>query len=106
MDLSHVPVIQEFSATHGIAEVNTPVVSRIHIGHGGCDSTLGHHRMSFAQQRLAYDSNTCSLSQCLDGSAQASTTGADHQDVMLVSLVFAVHRSLTSLIRPAASMRT
>ncbi len=46
--LSHAPVVEHLSATHGVAEMCSPVVRRIDVGHGGGDSTLRHHRVGFA----------------------------------------------------------
>ena|SRR6266853_3433431 len=106
VDLGHPPVVQKFAAPHGIAEVNPPIVGGIHIGHGGGDSTFGHHGVSFTQERFAYHSYAGSLAQSFNGRAKTSTASSDNKHVMFVSLVFAVHSSLKSLITPVDSRRT
>ena len=82
----------------------------IDVGHGRGDSALGHHRVSFAEQRFADDANRRALGQRFDGRAQAGAARADDQYIVFVGLKFRrilVHRqnSLTSWMAPLATMR-
>ena len=106
VELGHAPVVQEFSAAHGVAEVRAPVVGRIHVGHGRGDAAFGHHRVRFAEQRLAHDADAHSLGQGFNCGAQARAACADDEHVVFVGFVFGGHRSRMSLRRPAETMRT
>src|SRR2546425_13175894 len=77
MDLGHAPVVKKFPAPHGVAEVNVPIVSFVHVGHGSSDSTLSHYGVGFAQQRFAYHSYVCTLRQGFDGGTQSGATRSD-----------------------------
>ena len=110
VELRHAPVVEEFSAAHGVAEVRAPVVGGIHVGHGRGDSAFGHHGVRFAQQRFANDANVRALRQRFDRRAQSRAARADDQNIMFVSFEFAVHRIghriLRSLMAPLATRRT
>src|SRR5690348_3709326 len=56
VELSHAPVVEEFAAAHGVAEMRLPAVGGIHVGHGGGDSAFGHDGVSFSKKRFANDS--------------------------------------------------
>ena len=77
VNLCHAPVVQKFAAAHGVAKVGAPIVCLIDIRHRGRDSTLGHHCVRFAQQRLANNSNPGALAQRRNRRAQSGATGAD-----------------------------
>ena len=105
MELRHAPVVQEFSAAHGVAEVGAPIVGLIHVGHGRRHTTLGHHRVRLAEQRLANHANARTLRQRLNGRAQARAAGADDQNIMFVSFVLGGHRIRMSLSIPEDTRR-
>ena len=88
MKLRHAPVVQEFSAAHGVAEMRLPTVVGIHIAHGGGDAAFGHDGVRFAEQRFADDANARALRERFDGGAQSGAAGADDQYVVFVGLVF------------------
>ena len=53
VQLGHPPVVQHLAAADRVAEVDLPVVLRVHVAHRRRDATLGHHRVGLAEQRLA-----------------------------------------------------
>src|SRR5215469_4399295 len=53
VQFGHTPVVQILSTTHGIGEVNFPVVALVDIGERRSDSALRHYGVGFAQQRFA-----------------------------------------------------
>ena len=109
VNLRHAPVVQQFAATHGIAEVNFPVVFRIDISQGRGDAALGHHGVGLAQEGFANQGGPRPLGRGLDSRAQAGATGANDNDIVLVALVllFRSHQNnLTSVITPIESRRT
>ena len=106
VDLSHAPVVEKFSAPHRVAKVDLPVVRLIYICHRCGNTAFRHYGVSFSQQRFADHSNTCPLGESFNGRAKASTASPDNQHVIFVSLVFAGHSSLKSLITPVDSRRT
>src|SRR5207245_5408936 len=53
MELRHAPVVQHLPAPHRVAEVDLPVVLRVHVPEGGGDAALGHHGVGLAEERLA-----------------------------------------------------
>jgi hypothetical protein len=69
VDLSHMPVVKEFSAAHGVAKVDLPVVRLIYVRHGCGDTAFRHYGVRFPQERFAYHSNTCSLGKRFNGGA-------------------------------------
>src|SRR5689334_15210268 len=91
MKLGHAPVVQEFSAAHGVAEMRAPVVGGVHVGHGGGDAAFGHDGVSLSEEGFADDAHGGALIESFDGSAKASAAGADDQDIMFVGLEFIRH---------------
>src|SRR5258707_244387 len=65
MDLRHAPVVQEFPAPHGVAEVDLPAVARIGGGERGGHPALGHHRVRLPEQRLADQADRATLGRRL-----------------------------------------
>jgi hypothetical protein len=104
MQLRHAPVIEEFSAAHGVAEMRSPVIFLVDI-HGRRDSTFGHYGMRFAEQRFADHADACTLRQRLDRRAQSCAAGADNQHIMFVRFVRRGHRIRMSLKAPEANTR-
>ncbi len=82
-----------------------PAVSGIHIRHRRCDSALRHHRMRFAQQRLAYNAHGCALPQRFNRRAQSRSPGANHQHIVFVRFEPVAQKILTSWIAPEATSR-
>ena len=106
VELRHAPVVQKFTAAHGVAKVRTPVVGRIHVGHCCSDAAFCHHRVGFAEQRFAHDADPHALGEGLNRSAQARAASADDEHIVFVDFIFRVHRSRMSFRRPAETMRT
>ena len=106
MELCHAPVVQEFTAPHGVAEVRAPIVRRIHIAHGCGNAAFSHHCVGLAEQGLAHDAYTHALRQGFNGGAKARTAGTDDEHVVFVDFVPGVHSRRISLRRPAETMRT
>ena len=94
--LGHAPVVEKFSAAHGIAEMRFPAVSRVDVRHGGGDAAFGHNRVSFSEQRFANDADARAFRECFDGGAQTGAAGADDENVVLAGLVASGHRILRS----------
>src|SRR5205085_3168075 len=103
--LRHTPVVQELSATHGVAEMRAPVVRGINVSHGRGDSALRHDRMSFAEQRFANQPDSRALRERFNRGTQSGAAGTNDQNIMCGSFVGRGHRIRMSLKTPAASMR-
>ena len=88
MELGHAPVVEQLAAAHGVAEVNLPVVGRVHVRHGRSDAAFGHDGVRFAEQRFADHANPRTLRQGFNGGAQPGAAGADDEHVVFVGFVF------------------
>ena len=105
VELGHAPVVQQFSAAHGVAEMCFPVVGGVDVGHGRGDAAFGHDGVGFAEQRFADHADARALREGFDGGAQARAAGADDQNVVLVGFVVSGHRILRSRMAPLATRR-
>ena len=84
MQLRHAPVVEHLAATHGVAEVDLPVVLFVDVAHRSSDAAFGHDGVGLAEEGLAHE---CDLEATLlgfNGSPEASATGADDDDVVTV----------------------
>ncbi len=109
VDLGHAPVVEHLAAAHRVAEVDLPVVLGVDVAHRGGDAALGHHRVGFAEERFANQGGLDSLGRRFDRRAQSGAAGADHDNIVLVALVFffcSHQNSLKSTIIPVATRRT
>ena len=106
MKLRHAPIIQKFSAAHGVAEMRLPAVVGVHIAHGCGDAAFGHDGVRFSEQRLANNADARAFRERFDGGAQSGATGANNQYVVFVGLVAGCHRILRSWMAPLATRRT
>ena len=86
VQLGHAPLAEELAAAHRVAEVDLPAVALVGVGERGCRTTLGHDRVSLAEQRLADHAGVEALLGALDGRAQAGPAGSDDDDVVLDGL--------------------
>jgi hypothetical protein len=84
VELRHAPVVEHFAPTHGVSEVNFPVVFFIDVPHGSGNATFGHNSVCFAKQRLADQRNAKTSFFGFDGSAHPSATRTDNDDVIVV----------------------
>ena len=57
VELRHAPLVQVAAALHRVAEVDLPVVLRLDVAHRRGDAALGHHRVRFAEERLAHEAD-------------------------------------------------
>ena len=104
--LGHAPIVEKFSAAHGVAKMRFPIVGGVHVGHGRGDTAFGHYGVSFAKKRFADDADGGALGERFERRPQSRATGANDENVVLAGLVVCGHRSLRSRIAPLASMRT
>src|SRR6202022_4768576 len=102
----HAPVVQHFSAAHGVAEMCAPIVLRIDIAHSRGDAAFGHYRMRLAQQRFANNPHRRALGERLDRCAQPCAARSNHQHIMFVGFKPVAQKSLTSWIAPEDTNRT
>jgi len=86
VQFGHPPVVQELAAAHRVAEVNLPVVVRVHVAHGGRAAALGHHRVRLAEQRLGDDRGLLAVQPGLDRRAQSRAARADDHHVVGVTV--------------------
>jgi hypothetical protein len=94
VDLRHAPVVEHLAATHGVAEVDLPVVLGPDMAHGGGHAALGHDGVRLAEQRLADQRHPQAALLGLDGGAQSRASGSDDDDVVVVcGVVGHVHGS-------------
>ena len=92
MNLSHPPLVEKLASLHRVAEVYLPCVATVEIRQCGGNTTLGHHRVRLAQQRLANQCRFGALGGRFDRSAQTGPARSDNDDVVFECLVF-VHTS-------------
>ena len=107
VQLRHPPVVDQLAASHGVLEVDLPVVVGVDVPQCRGDAALGHDGVRLTEQRLADDGDPRPGRGGLDRSPQPGAAGADHEDVgrpRLVSLGHAIH--LGSWMMPAISSRT
>src|SRR6187399_2515806 len=88
VQLCHAPNVEELAAAHRVAEMDLPVVFGVHVAQGCRHTALGHDRMRLAEQAFGDDAGTEPLGAAFDGSAQASSSGADHEHVVFDGLDF------------------
>jgi hypothetical protein len=68
--------------------MHLPVVARVDVGQRRGDAPFGHHRVGFAQQRLAHQTGFGPLGRSGNRGPQAGAAGADDEHVVLKGLVF------------------
>jgi hypothetical protein len=85
--LGHAPVVEILSAAHRVGEMDFPVVTVVDVGERCRHSALGHHRVSLAEKRFADETNRSTGLSRFDRRAQSRAAGADHEHIVLVSLV-------------------
>ena len=106
MKLSHPPVVDHLAASHGVLEMDLPVVLGVDVAQRGGNPALGHDRVRLAEQRLADDSDTHTSRGRFDRGAQAGAAGADHEHVCRQGLVVLAQKiTLGSWITPAIKSR-
>jgi hypothetical protein len=96
VDLGHAPIIEEFSAAHGVAKVHHPIVARIDVAQRGRHSAFGHHRVRFAEQTLGQHAGGKTQPAAFDRRAKPGSAGSDHDDVVLDRLHFGNFHGPTS----------
>jgi hypothetical protein len=58
VDLRHSPVIHVLAAAHRVGKVHSPIVAVVNVRECGGNATFRHHRVSFAEQRFADESDS------------------------------------------------
>jgi hypothetical protein len=86
VELGHPPVVQVLPPEHGVLEVELPVVFRGNVAEGGGDPALRHDGVRLAEQRLADHGGARPLLGGRDRCAQAGSSRADHDHVVVVAL--------------------
>jgi hypothetical protein len=76
--LSHAPVVQILTASHGVGEMDPPVIAVIDVGERGCDTAFGHHSVRLAEQRFADDSDLDAGRSSFDCGPKARPASTDH----------------------------
>ena len=104
--LGHAPVVEEFSAAHGVAKMSFPIVGGVDVGHGGGDAAFGHDGVGFSEERFANHADGSALREGFERRTQSRAAGADDKNVVLAGLVVCGHRSLRSRMAPQATRRT
>src|SRR5258708_38112637 len=119
MELSHAPVVQKFSAPHGVPKMRLPIVGSIHVGHRRGSAAPRHDSVSLSKKRLADHADRSALREGFDGRAQSRPTGANDENVVFAGfvteanvvlhlkclVVYDGHRSLRSRTVPQATIR-
>src|SRR6266852_6447768 len=49
VNLRHAPIVEKFSASHGVAKMSLPIIGGVHIGHGRGDAAFRHDGVSFSE---------------------------------------------------------
>ena len=100
VELGHAPVVEHLAATHGIPEMDLPVVLLVDVAQGCGDPALGHDRMRLPEQRFTDKSGFDTGRRGFDGRAESRATRANHDHVVFVSLVLIVcHLRRTSRLK-------
>jgi hypothetical protein len=87
MQLRHAPVVEHLAATHRIAEMYLPVITRVSIGQGRRNPPFRHDRMGFSQQGLTDQADRHPMGRRLDCSTQPGAASADDNDIMFMRFV-------------------
>src|SRR5687767_361047 len=87
VELGHPPVVDVLPAAHCVGEMYSPIVAIIDVRESSRHSALGHHRVRFAEQRLAYKPDANARGGRLNRRAQSGTSGTDDDHVVFVCLV-------------------
>ena len=111
MKFRHPPVVQKFSTTNGVAKMNLPVVSPIHVSQRCRHSAFRHHGMGFSQKALGENPGVQTENTALNRRAETGSPGADHQDIVFNGFDFGdVHGAwfqvLKSWMIPIEARRT
>src|SRR5256885_2113817 len=48
--LGHAPIVEKFSAPHGVAKMSFPVIRGIHVGHGRGDAAFRHDSVGLSEE--------------------------------------------------------
>ena len=86
--LGHSPVVYVLAAAHRVGEMDLPVVAVVDVAHRRRHAALGHHGVSFAEQRLADQPDANARRRCLDRRTQPRTAGADDDHVVFKCWIF------------------
>ena len=89
VQLRHAPVVEYWPPRMRVGEVHAPVVAIVDVPHRRRRATLGHHRVRFAEQRLAHEPDRDAVRRRLDRRAQSRAARADDEHVVIYSFVFA-----------------
>ena len=87
VQLRHPPVVHVLAAAHRVGEVHAPVVSIVDVRQRRRNAALSHHRVRFAQQRLADEADRHPRGRCFDRRPQPRAARANHQHVVVVRLI-------------------
>lgn len=82
--------------------MGAPVIASVYIGHGSGDAAFRHYGVRFAEQRFADNAYGGSLIERLDSGSEAGSARADDENIVFVSFVFFVQKSLRSRMVPIA----
>ena len=88
VELGHPPVVEVLAASHGVREVDAPVVAVVHVRERGSHAALGHHRVSLAEQRLADEAYSRAFGGGGYRGAKPRSAGADDQHIVIYSFEF------------------
>jgi hypothetical protein len=88
VQFGHPPVVDVLAAAHRVGEVHFPAVAVVDVGERRRDATFRHDGVGFAEQRFADQPNLHAGGGCFDGGAKTGAAGADHENVVIVSLKF------------------
>ena len=86
VELRHAPLIEVPPALHRVAEVDLPVVLRLHVAERRGHAAFGHDRVRLAEQRLADQAHARPFGARLDRGPQPGAARPDDQYVVLVPL--------------------
>jgi hypothetical protein len=87
VELSHPPVIDVLATPHRVGKMHPPTISVVDVRHRGRHTTFRHHGVGFTEERFADEPYRYSGSASLNNRSKTSTTGADHQNIVLYRFV-------------------
>ena len=87
VQFGHAPVVDILAAAHRVGKVNFPVVGWIHCTERRSNATFRHHRVCFAKQRLANQTDLDSRSRCFNRGTESRPACPDDQHVVLGGLI-------------------
>jgi hypothetical protein len=88
MKLCHTIVVHVLAASHGVGEMNFPVVRIINGAERGGDTAFGHYGVSFTKKGFTYESDFDAGCRCFYCRSKSGSAGTNDQNIVFEFLIF------------------